>query len=77
MRTYLLIWYNSEGGRPSEINQRLMSLGFKPMHGTYDYIYDWDNNVDVDEILKIGDKVCLTLHNMNVTFKIETINGKD
>ena len=47
------------------------------MHDAYDYVYDRGNNVDVDEILKIGDKVCLALHNMNVTFKIETINGRD
>ncbi|MEA1985621.1 MAG: hypothetical protein U9N13_08235 [Euryarchaeota archaeon] len=77
MKTYLLIWYNSEGARPSEINQRLMSMGFEPMQGAYDYVYNWGNNVDVDEILKFGDKVCLSLHNMNVTFKIETINGNE
>ncbi len=77
MKTYLLIWYNSEGALPSEINQRLMSLGFEPIQGAYDYVYNWGNNVDVDEILEFGDKVCLSLRNMNVTFKIETINGKE
>ncbi|MBW6470385.1 MAG: hypothetical protein K0A90_04100 [Methanosarcinaceae archaeon] len=72
MKTYLLIWFNSNGASPSDVNQRLMSLGFEPMQGSYDYIYDWGNNVDLDEILRFGDKVHLSLQDSGVLFKIET-----
>lgn len=72
MKTYLLIWFNSNGASPSDVNQRLMSLGFKPMQGSYDYVYDWSNNVDLDEILRFGDKVHLSLQDSGVLFKIET-----
>ena len=72
MKTYLLIWFNSNGASPSDVNQRLMSLGFKPMQGPYDYVYDWSNNVDLDEILRFGDKVHLSLQDSGVLFKIET-----
>ena len=75
MKSYLIIWFNSEGGKPSEINQRLMSLGFKPMHGSHDYVYSWDQSVSVDEILNFGDKVQMTLKDLNVMFKLETIDN--
>ncbi len=75
MKSYLIIWFNSEGGKPSEINQRLMSLGFKPMQGTHDYVYEWSKNVDVEEILRFGDKVQMTLAGLNVMFKLESINA--
>jgi hypothetical protein len=75
MKTYLLIWFNSDGASPSEVNRRLMSMGFLPMQGQYDYVYNWDNNVNVDDILRFGDKVHLTLKNMGVLFKTETIEN--
>ncbi len=52
-----------------------MSLGFKPMQGVYDYIYEWDSNTDVDEILDFGDRIQLTLNGLGVMFKIETIQN--
>ena len=73
MKTFILIWFNSNGSSPSDVNQRLMSLGFKPMQGPYDYVYEWDNSVDVDEILRFGDKVQLSLQGSGVMFKIETV----
>lgn len=75
MKSYLIIWFNSEGGKPSEINRRLMSLGFKPMQGTHDFVYDWGKKVDVEDILSFGDKVQMTLDGLNVMFKIETVNA--
>lgn len=74
MKSYLVVWFNSEGAKPSEINQRLMSLGFKPIQGSHDYVYEWGKNVDVEEILRFGDRVKMTLQGMNAMFKIETIS---
>ncbi len=74
MKSYLIVWFNSEGGKPSEINQRLMSLGFKPLQGTHDYVYEWRKNVELEEILRFGDKVKMTLQGLNVMFKLETIS---
>lgn len=76
MKSYLLVWFNSEGGRPSEVNRRLMSLGFKPMQGVHDYIYEWDSNTDLEEILNFGDRIQLTLNGLGVMFKIETIQNE-
>lgn len=76
MKTYLMVWFNSEGANPSEVNDRLMSMGFKLVSGNYDYVFDWGHSVELDEVLRFGDKVHLTLKNMNVLFKIETVEGK-
>jgi len=74
MKTYLLIWYNSNGdsSSPTEVNNRLMSLGFKPMRGSYDYVYEWNMNAGIEDVLRLGDKVQLTLNGTGVLFKIET-----
>lgn len=77
MKTYLLLWYSSEGAMPSEVNRSLMSLGFKPIQGAYDYVYDWGDNVELDEIFHFSDKVLMTLKGMGVMFKTETVNGKE
>ena len=74
MKSYLIVWFNSEGGKPSEINQRLTSLGFKALKGTHDFVYEWGKNADVEDILRFGDKVQMTLQGLNVMFKLETIN---
>ncbi|TGC09647.1 hypothetical protein [Methanolobus halotolerans] len=77
MKTYLLLWYSSEGAMPSEVHRSLMSLGFKPIQGAYDYVYDWSDNVELDEIVHFSDKVLITLKGMSVMFKTETVNGKE
>jgi len=73
VKTYLLVWFSSEGARPSEINRRLMSLGFEPMQGTYDFVYNWDSNFSIDKVLEFGDKVYLSLQGTGVMFKLETL----
>ncbi|MDW7730906.1 MAG: hypothetical protein SCH66_00595 [Methanolobus sp.] len=77
MKTYLLLWYSSEGAMPSEVNRSLMSLGFEPVQGAYDYVYGWSDNVELDEILRFGDKVQMTLRGTGVMFKTETVDSKD
>jgi hypothetical protein len=52
-----------------------MSMGFTPVKGSYDYVYNWGNNVNTDEIVNFGDKVQVTLKDTGVMFKIETVNG--
>ena len=74
MKTYLQIWYNSNGdcSPPSEVNSRLTSLGFNPIRGPYDYVYEWEKNAVIDDVLRLGDKTHLTLAGTGVLFKIET-----
>ncbi|MDD3043245.1 MAG: hypothetical protein PHV51_06420 [Methanosarcinaceae archaeon] len=73
MKTYLVIWFSSNGVCPSEVTQRLMSLGFEPMQGGYDFVYKWESGVGIDQVLKFGDKVFLSLQGTGAMFKLETI----
>jgi len=41
MKTYLTIWFSSEGAEPTTVAQKLQSMGFKPIKGHYDHVYDW------------------------------------
>lgn len=75
MKSYLIVWFNSEGGMPSEVNKRLTAMGFQAIQGAYDYVYDWGSSASIDDILQIGDRVQLTLKKLNVTFKIETVGA--
>jgi hypothetical protein len=74
MKTYLIVWFNSEGSKPSDVSERLLSMGFRPMEGEYDYIYNWDSHADIHDIIKIGDQVQNTLKGSGALFKLETIS---
>ncbi|SES64377.1 hypothetical protein SAMN04488587_0285 [Methanococcoides vulcani] len=76
MKTYLLIWFSSNGTSPSDVNRRSMSMGFKPIQGAYDYVYDRSNNVDLDEILRFGDKVHLNLHDTGKCSRSKLLMGR-
>lgn len=72
VKTYLTIWFSSEGAGPVEVVDRLRSLGFKPLRGYHDHVYDWKKNVELGDILQLTDKVHETLKGLKVLYKIET-----
>jgi hypothetical protein len=50
-----------------------MSLGFEPVKGSYDFVYNWSSSVSVEKILEFGDKVYLSLQGTGAMFKLETL----
>jgi hypothetical protein len=77
MKTYLIVWFNSNGARPTEVTERLLSMGFRPVGGHHDYVYEWTDNAPINEIIRIGDQVQNTLNGMGVTFRLETTGVDD
>jgi hypothetical protein len=73
MKTYLTITFNSEGSSPSEVKNQLLNLGFKTAKGNYDFVYDWEGVVTVDELVWFADKIHAALKSHKVFFTIETI----
>lgn len=73
MKTYLTIMFNSEGSAPSEVKNQLLNLGFKAAKGNYDFVYEWDKDVSLEELIWFADKVHSALKNTKVFFSIETI----
>jgi len=72
VKTYLVVWFNSDGESVSEVTRRLMSMGFKPVQGEYDYVYEWPKKPGMKELLSLGDQVQETLRDCRVEFKLET-----
>ena len=73
MKTYLTIMFNSEGSSPSDVKNQLLNLGFKAAKGNYDFVYEWDKDVSLEELIWFADKVHSALKNTKVFFSIETI----
>ncbi|MBI4214877.1 hypothetical protein HY546_02690 [archaeon] len=74
MKTYLTIWFNSDGAKPTQVVQQIEKFGFNPLRGNYDFEYDWGSrNVSADEILALNDRLQARLKKANVLFKGETL----
>jgi hypothetical protein len=73
MKTYLTIWFNSEGANPTVVAKKLQAMGFKPIKGLYDHVYDWGRKIELEEILQIGTAVHETLKGLKVIYKLETV----
>jgi len=73
MKTYLTVWFNSEGASPTVVAEKLQNMGFKPIRGRYDHVYDWGRKIELEEILQIGTAVHETLKGLKVIYKLETV----
>ncbi len=74
MKTYLTIYFNSEGTTPSEVKTHLMNMGFKATKGNYDFVYEWNDEIgNVEDLIWFADRVHAALKSSNVYFSIETI----
>lgn len=72
MKTYLVVWFSSDGTKPSDVTTNLLGMGFRPIEGAYDFEYQWDHEANIEEILSFGDKILLELQGTKVMFKLET-----
>ncbi|MFO7836036.1 MAG: hypothetical protein R6V83_05225 [Candidatus Thorarchaeota archaeon] len=73
--TRLSIWFNSEGAAPSEVIHKLLELGFTPIRGAYDFVYEHNEDVQDDitnAILEISNALHKTLAGFNVMYTLDT-----
>ncbi len=75
MKTYLTVFFNSDGDRPSEVTKTFKDLGFKLTRGDYDYRYDWDEDTSSQQIESIGDKIQELLKGKKILFQLENSEG--
>lgn len=74
MKTYLKVIFNSEGEKTTSITDRLMSMGFEPLEGKNDYVYNWNNsNGAIKDAVKMADRIHSTLGGCRVYFSLETV----
>jgi len=55
------------------VKSRLLELGFKAVKGSYDFVYEWSREPDIDTLLWFADKVQVALKGTDVLFSLETI----
>jgi hypothetical protein len=48
-------------------------MGFKPIKGQHDHVYDWKREATLDDVLQLLNNVHHTLKGLKVLYKIETI----
>lgn len=73
MKTYLSVIFNADGSKPSRIGEALGQLGFVPMQGAHDFVYDWPGDATVSDVLQFGDRIHAELKGTGCLFSMETI----
>jgi len=73
METYVRVTFDSEGGLPSEVADRLLAAGFVPTHGNYDFVYDWHGAAHREQVLELADALTEQLRGYRCLFEIETV----
>ncbi len=77
IRTYLRVIFNSEGARPSQVVDRLQNLGFRPITGYYDFVYEWPSKATVREAINFADLIHETLRGLGVFFELTTLSEEE
>ncbi|HIH95916.1 MAG TPA: hypothetical protein HA348_00235, partial [Thermoplasmata archaeon] len=50
---------------------------FQVIKGKYDFVFDWNRNVDIDETLRFLDRISTVLKGMKIIFSFETIGDSE
>ncbi|MHB1434962.1 MAG: hypothetical protein ACYCPN_02685 [Thermoplasmata archaeon] len=74
METYLRLMVHSQGASPTEVARRLWKVGFVPVQGNYDFVYDWEGTPDPEELVELTEEVGRVLAGCRVLFELETID---
>ena len=73
MKSYLTVWFNSNGATPVEVIDRLMSMGFQVQKGNFDFVYNWGKSPTTKDATNLANQVHQTLKGCDVLFKIESL----
>ncbi len=77
MKTYISVFFSTEGAKPSKVLDALNNLGFEPTTGNFDGVFSWDKQATLDEAINLADKVVATLKGMGVLVKLETVGNDE
>ena len=79
--TRVRLWFNSEGASPADVISKLTELGFTPIRGVYDFVYEHspddvtDSNLS-DAIVEIANALHKALAGFKVLYTLDT-NHRD
>ena len=75
--TRVSVWFYSEGASPSQVIGKLTALGFKPVRGAYDFVYEHNDEDMAEEdlgnaIVEISNALHKTLSGFKVLYNLDT-----
>ena len=71
-KTFLIMYFNAEKEKASEVIKKVEAVGFKTTFGPVDSIYEWENEPTKEQILELADKLTEALKSTGVMFNIDT-----
>lgn len=72
-KTYLIMYFGTEGIKASDIAKKVEALGFETLFGSVDFVYNWkDKKPTKAEVLAIGDKLTALLKGSGAVFNLDT-----
>ena len=75
--TRVSVWFYSEGASPSQVLHKLTELGFQPIRGAHDFVYEHADE-DITEadlgakIIEISNALHKTLSGFKVLYNLDT-----
>ena len=72
METYIDVYMNADGEKPSIIFNKLSEMGLKYHIGEHDFIYDWKRIISISEELSFIDRIHENLKGTGVILKFTT-----
>lgn len=73
-KTYLILYFGTQGKKPTEVSIAIETVGFKANLGAVDYVYNWDEKPSKEQVLELADKVAEVLQESGAVFNIDTLN---
>jgi len=77
MKTYISVFFGTEGAKPSKVLDALNNLGFEPTTGSFDGVFSWDKQATLEDAIGLADKVVATLKGMGIMVKLETVGNSE
>lgn len=80
--TRVSVWFYSEGASPSQVIGKLTALGFKPVRGAHDFVYEHSDEDMAEEdlgtaIVEISNALHKTLLGFKVLYNLDTHLSED
>ena len=72
MKTYLVMYFGTEGISTTDVAAKLEGIGFKTTFGPVDFVYEWDKTPSKEDILGLGNKVVGALKGSGAVFALDT-----
>ncbi len=69
MKLYIELYFDASGMDPMEVIRKVKDIGFEPVLGEYDFLYEYDTPAEYG---KIVEELADTLRDTKATFRLIT-----